>query len=169
MIQDLVDAARIEAGQLKVNARPVDIRALILDLKQRMAATGGERVVVEAPEGLPAVLADPDRLERVLMNLLSNALKFSTEGTAITVIAAKHADEVVTTVSDRGRGIPPDEQLHLFERYYRTKESRKRPEGLGLGLFITKELVEAQGGRIWVESEVDKGSSFYFTLPLAKT
>jgi signal transduction histidine kinase len=113
------------------------------------------------------VLADPDRLERILMNLLTNALKYSAPGTPVTVALARRDGQVVTAVSDQGPGIPPDELPHLFERYYRARETRERKEGLGLGLYITKGLVEAHGGRLWVESQVGKGSTFSFSLPAA--
>lgn len=166
MIQDLVDAARIESDQLTVNAKPVDIRGFLIDLKERMAeVAGAERVLVEVPEGLPLVLADPDRLERIISNLLANALKYSAPDTQVVVTATQGEGQVVTAVADRGQGIPPEMLSHLFERYYRTSLARESKEGLGLGLYITKGLVEAHGGCIWVESEVGKGSTFYFSLP----
>ena len=168
MIQDLVDSARLEAEQLKLNRVPLDLRQFVLDLKERLAGLlEARRIRVEAPEGLPPVSADPDRLERILTNLLSNALKYSAPGTEVTVTLARQDGEVVTSVTDRGRGISPEDLPHMFERYYRGREARERREGLGLGLYITKGLVEAHGGRIWVESEVGKGSTFSFTLPIA--
>jgi two-component system phosphate regulon sensor histidine kinase PhoR len=168
MIQDLVDAARIETGQLKIDARPLDMRAFLLDLRERMSEVGGaERISVAAPESLPPVLADADRLERILMNLLTNALKYSAPGTPVTVSVTLRDRELVTAVSDQGSGIPPDELRRLFERYYRARAGRERKEGLGLGLYITKGLVEAHGGHIWVESELGRGSTFYFSLPIA--
>jgi len=168
MIQDLVDAAGIEAGQLRMDVRPLDLHAGISDLKERLAAVGGERIRVEAPEKLPQVSADPDRVERILTNLLTNALKYSLPGTPVTVTLTKRKGEVVTAVSDRGPGIPPDALPHLFERYYRAREAREHRAGLGLGLYIAKGLVEAHGGRIWVESRAGQGSTFYFTLPAAR-
>jgi signal transduction histidine kinase len=167
MIQDLVDSARIESGQLKVNAAPLDLRQYVLDLKARLAASlAMDRVTVEAPEGLPTAQADPARLDRVLTNLLSNALKYSEPNTPVTVRLTRTDGEIVTAVSDRGRGIAPEELPNLFQRYYRAQAGRERTGSLGLGLYIAKGLVEAHGGRIWVESELGKGSTFSFSLPL---
>jgi len=168
MIQDLVDSARLEAGQLRPNRMPLDLRQLVLGLKGRLAEVlEAQRIRVEAPEGLPPVYADPDHVERILTNLLTNALKYSAPGTEVTVALARQDGEIVTSVTDRGPGIPPEELPHMFERYYRGREALARREGLGLGLYITKGLVEAHGGRVWVESEVGKGSTFSFTLPIA--
>ena len=169
MIQDLGDAARLETGQLRLERRPVDLRQYLLDLKERLVGTMEvERIRIEAPEGLPPVSADPDRLERILVNLLSNALKYSDPGTEVTVTLAQRGGEIATSVTDRGRGIAPEDLPHMFERYYRARAARERREGLGLGLYITKGLVEAHGGRIWVESQVGKGSTFSFALPIAR-
>ncbi len=166
MIQDLVETARLEAGRLELSLQPVDLRAFVLDLLERQAEmleVGRIRLV--APEVLPPVRADPDRLERILVNLLSNALKYSQPGTEVTVTLRVQDGQVVTAVSDRGPGIAPEDLPHIFERYYRARKGKARPEGLGLGLYITRGLVEAHGGRIWVESRVGEGSAFSFTLP----
>lgn len=168
MIQDLVDSVRLEAGQLRMECVPVDLRAFVLDLEGRVAGVlDMDRVRVEIPEGLPPVSADPSRLERIFINLLSNALKYSPPETEVTVTAERRGGMVQVSVSDRGVGIAPDDVPHLFQRYYRAKGTRKA-EGLGLGLYITRMLVEAHGGKIWVESELGKGSTFSFTLPVAR-
>ena len=101
----------------------------------------------------------------IVRNLLENAQKFSAPETPINVTARQEGEEVDIAVTDRGIGIAPDDQPHIFDRFYRVEQMRKA-EGTGLGLYITKRLVEAHGGRIWVESEVGKGSTFSFTLPL---
>ncbi len=168
MIQDLVDAARQEAGQLELSRQPVDLPAFARDLLARQAEvleTG--RIAVEAEADLPPVQADAGRLERILVNLLSNALKYSQPGTPVTVRLARAGDMVVTSVTDRGRGIAPEDVPRLFQRYFRAEAGRGR-EGVGLGLYITRTLVEAHGGRIWVESEPGRGSTFSFSLPLAR-
>ncbi|MBI4498160.1 MAG: ATP-binding protein, partial [Chloroflexi bacterium] len=147
--------------------RPLDLRAFLLDLKERLAGlAGAERIRLEAPAGLSPVLADPDRLERILMNLLGNALKYSAPDTEITVTLAQREREVVTAVKDHGPGIAPEDLPHLFQRYRRTQAAQAHQEGLGLGLYITKGLVEAHGGRIWAESQLGLGSTFSFTLPV---
>jgi signal transduction histidine kinase len=167
MIQDLVDSARQEAGQLRLNVQPTDVRAFVADVLTRTrTALDTSRVHNEIIADIPPVLADHDRLERILMNLLSNALKYSPPTTPVTINATPAEQEVIIAIADQGVGIPPEDQQHLFERFYRAKGTRQT-EGIGLGLYITKLLVEAQGGRIWVESETGRGSTFYFTLPVA--
>jgi two-component system phosphate regulon sensor histidine kinase PhoR len=125
-----------------------------------------QRVEVLIAPDSPAVDADPDRLERIFANLVSNALKYSAPEMPVVIRAEAKDREMVVAVADRGEGIDPKDVPHIFERYYRTGDKR-RSGGIGLGLYITKMLVEAHGGRIWVESELGKGSTFYFTLPLA--
>ncbi len=169
MIQDLVDSARSETGQLALDRRPVDLRAFALDLKQQLRASmDTARVEVQMPDDLPPVWADPARLERILTNLWSNALKYSAPGTPVTVSAHQEDGVVITSVADRGRGIPPEDLPRLFQRYFRTEAAAEARQGLGLGLYISRTLVEAHGGRIWVESVVGKGSTFSFSLPLAQ-
>lgn len=167
MIQDLVDSARLESGQLELNRTPVDLHSFILDLVERFAGVlESDRIRLDAPQNLPMVLADQNRLERILTNLLTNAFKYSEPGTEVTVTLSQSGGDVVTSVSDRGQGIPAEELTHIFRRFHRTRDARQRREGLGLGLYITRLLVEAHGGRIWVDSEVGKGSNFHFTLPV---
>ncbi len=167
MIQDLVDSARLESGQLELNRTPVDLRSFILDLIERFAGVlESDRIRLDVPPKLPTVLADQNRLERIVTNLLTNAFKYSEPGTDVTVTISDAGGEVVTSVSDRGQGIPAEELAHIFRRFHRTRDARQRREGLGLGLYITRLLVEAHGGRIWVDSEVGKGSTFHFTLPV---
>ncbi len=169
MIQDLVDAARIEAGQLKLRLQAVDLRAFIVGLLERQAETlEVGRIRLIAPADLPPVRADPDRLERILVNLLSNALKYSWPGTEVTITLSRRAGEVITAIRDRGPGIAPEDLPHIFERFYRVRKGRPRAEGLGLGLYITKGLVEAQRKRIWAESEPGVGSTFSFSLSIAE-
>lgn len=168
MIQDLVDMARMESRQLQLNTRSLDLRSFVEDLRLRLdGVLDLERVRVEIPPDFPPILADPDRLERVLTNLLSNALKYSPSDTEVLLTARRAGGEAVVSMVDRGVGIAPEDLPHVFERYYRVKGTRKT-EGLGLGLYITRMLVEAQGGRVWAESEPGKGSRFSLTLPVAE-
>jgi signal transduction histidine kinase len=170
MIQDLVDSARLESGQLRLERVPIELGAFLSDLKVRLAGVMEmDRVRVETPAGMPPVLADPNRLERIFTNLLSNALKYSDPGTEVTVRLQQRDGKVVASVSDRGRGIAPDEMELLFQPFLRTRRALERREGLGLGLYITKRLVEAHDGELWVESELGKGSTFSFTLPVARS
>jgi signal transduction histidine kinase len=166
MIEDMVDAARVEGGALVLQREPVDLAKHLRELLDHNARViDVARIRCEVPPDLPRVSADPARLERVFLNLLSNALKYSL-GDALVIVRARAVDEMVeVTVTDQGPGVPPEELPHLFERFYRVPHSGARTEGLGLGLFITRRLVEEHGGRTWVESAVGKGSTFAFTLP----
>jgi signal transduction histidine kinase len=167
MIQDLVESARLEAGQSELQTQPTDLLNLILELVGRIGTLDDQaRLRVDAPDLAPPVLADPERIERVLVNLVSNALKYSTPGTPVVLTVQPRDGEAVVSVVDQGPGIPPEEIPRLFQRYRRADAGRKTG-GLGLGLYIARLIVAAHGGRIWVESEVGVGSTFSFTLPLA--
>jgi len=167
MIQDMVDATRLEGGQLTFHLQQVDLKTYLDDLLARAATVlDVRRIRIQVPAHLPPVAADYDRLERIFINLLSNALKFSGPETPVVIRACAADGKVEIAVSDRGSGIPPEDLPHLFQRFYRVKGER-RAEGIGLGLYITRLLVEAHGGHIQVESEVGKGSTFTFTLPVA--
>ncbi len=168
MIQDLADAARLAGEQLELVLDRVDLAHYLADLLDRVKMTlDVERITTEIAPDLPLVAADYDRLERIFLNLLSNALKYSPAGTPVTIRACRRDDTVVIAVADQGRGIPVEDQAHIFDRFYRVKAERKA-EGIGLGLYITRLLVEAHGGRIRVESEPGNGSVFSFTLPIAE-
>jgi signal transduction histidine kinase len=120
---------------------------------------------LEFADGLPQVKADPMRVDRILFNLLENAIKYSPDKSVIKISVQKDRKMVVTGVSDQGIGISPEDRGKLFELFERL-DSGSRSQGLGLGLVVCKRLVEAQGGQISVESEPGKGSTFYFTLPV---
>jgi len=169
MIQDLVDMARLEGGQMRLELQPVDLAAFIKDLLKRLyGALEVHRITADVPPELPPVRADFNRLERIVLNLLTNALKYSPGETPVCIRVRLCDDEVVVSIIDQGRGILPEDLPRLFQRFYRTTGER-RAEGIGLGLYITRMLVEAHGGRIWVESEVGKGSTFSFTLPVDRS
>jgi PAS domain S-box-containing protein len=168
MIQDLVESARLEAGALELHREPIDICNLLRDLSHRVGTPEDRgRLQVECPVGLPAVPADGERIERAIVNLITNALKYSPPTSPVTVKAEQSDGEVVVSVMDRGMGIAPDELPHVFDRFYRARAG-KRAEGLGLGLYITRLMVEAHGGRVDVESQVGVGSTFRFTLPISE-
>jgi NtrC-family two-component system sensor histidine kinase KinB len=134
---------------------------------QLIGSTHAERIHIVAPASLPLVSADPALLARIVTNLLVNALKYSTPDTAVTVTLTQHGGEIVMSILDHGPGIAPSDLPHIFEKYARMRSGHEDSGSLGLGLHITKRLVEVHGGHIWVESEVDKGSTFSFSLPIA--
>jgi signal transduction histidine kinase len=165
MLRDLADAARSEGGGIELAARAVPLRAFVAELLDLSdGAMEAQRVENAVPEELPPVLADPDRLDRILANLVGNALKYSQD--RVVVGARADGAQVHVTVSDRGPGIAGGDLPRIFDRYYRGQ--RHEGEGLGLGLFIVRKLVEAHGGRIWAESRPGEGSTFTFTLPAAQ-
>jgi PAS domain S-box-containing protein len=167
MIQDLVESARLESGRLALQQEPTDLAQLVFAIVGRMGtAADRDRIIVDAPKRLPPVAVDRERIERVIVNLLANALKYSAPETPVTLLLDERGTAVVAAVSDQGVGIPPEDIPHLFQRYYRARTGRKA-EGLGLGLYIARLIVEAHGGQIWVESEPGRGSTFTLTLPLA--
>jgi PAS domain S-box-containing protein len=169
MIKNLVESVRLESGQLSLHPEPLVLQEMLAELRERMSADAeGSAFVIEDPSGLPPVLADRTGLERVVVNLVSNAIQHSPQGEPPVVHLGRRSEQAVVSVSDSGEGISPSELPHIFGRFYRAKGSRKGP-GLGLGLYIARMLVEAHGGEIWVESEVRRGSRFNFTLPLASS
>jgi PAS domain S-box-containing protein len=165
MIRDLVDSVRLEAGGAASERQPVALGPFLREFLGRYeGALAAERVRTEIPGQLPDVCADAERLERILTNLLTNALKYSAPGSEVTVRAEAREQEVVVSVCDRGPGIPPEELPRVFQRFYRARAGTRKG-GIGLGLHITKLLVEAQGGRIWAQSREGEGSTFCFALP----
>ncbi len=167
MIQDLVDTILMDARELRMDRQPLNLSSMVSSmLDPANPVIEARRITSGIPAGLPLVLADPNRLERILMNLLSNALKYSLPESEVLVKAELAGGEVTTAIIDHGKGIAREDLPHIFEHFHKPISGRKAG-GLGLGLFVTKMLVEAHGGRIWVESELGEGSTFYFTLPLA--
>ncbi|MHB9107719.1 MAG: PAS domain-containing sensor histidine kinase [Armatimonadota bacterium] len=167
MLKDLTELARIEGGQLQLQREPIALPAYLRDFLQRSATVFDVgRIDLQVAEDVPRVLADADRLDRILTNLLSNAQKYAEPGTPIHISVRRQDDEVVVAVSDQGRGIAPEDLPHLFQRFSRAK-GEHRATGTGLGLYITRVLVEAHGGHIQVKSQVGQGSTFSFTLPVA--
>ncbi|MBI2864122.1 MAG: PAS domain S-box protein [Chloroflexi bacterium] len=169
MISDLLDVSRIEARQLALMRKEVDLLSLVQGAAQRTADIGaGHPVRLEAHGEIPPLEADPDRLEQVLTNLLSNAAKYSYPGTEIVVEVEARPGEALVSVTNQGKGVKPEDRDKLFTRFHRTRQAKEeRVPGLGLGLYIAKGLVEAHGGRIWVESQPGKFATFRFTLPVA--
>ena len=168
LISDLLDVARIQAGGMAVEPVPVEAASLVQEAME--AATplaSGKKLTLqrELPEDLPSVCSDRDRVLQVFGNLIGNAIKFTPEGGRITIRAENEPHEVRFAVCDTGPGIPPEHLPHVFDRYWQAKSTAKL--GTGLGLSIAKGIVEAHGGRIWVESEPGQGASFLFTLPSA--
>lgn len=170
LINDLLDITKIEAGKTEWGMEPVlgaDIIERAIALTHSSVEQSGLELISEIEDGLPDVVGDRNRLEQVVINLISNAMKFTEDG-SITCRARKINNELVISVVDTGKGIPDVDQEKIFERFKQTgKQLKGKPKGTGLGLSICKEIVKYHGGRIWVESEMGKGSTFSFTLPFS--
>ncbi len=169
LVEDLQDLALVEAGQLRLERQPMAagdvIEKTVATVRAHSGATGPALAVVVAPD-LPVVQADPERVGQVLRNLLSNALHHTPPEGRITVEARAASGGIEVAVSDTGSGIAPEQAEFVFERFYRADPSRNRATGgAGLGLAIVKQLVEAHGGRVWLESVTGKGTTVWFTLP----
>lgn len=167
LVSDLLDMSQIDEGRLRVEPRAVSPLRLCEEAVRTAAHPGlSHLLTVEAEPDLPAVLADPNRIHQAISNLISNAVKFSPEDSEIIVGARRQNGHVEFYVADRGIGIPRGEQSRLFTRFHRAANAHSPDTpGAGLGLYITKGIVEAHGGTIGLESELGRGSMFYFTLP----
>jgi signal transduction histidine kinase len=167
LILELLDVSRIETGRLEIRREAMRWTEFVRDVVQHHhTATRQRRFYLSIPAASSVVLGDRDRLEQVLGNLLENAVKYSPEGTDIFVEVREDGDRVITSIRDQGIGIPMDEIGQVFERFHRGRQvSSTNYGGLGLGLYISKEIVERHGGTIWVESREGQGTTFYFALP----
>jgi PAS domain S-box-containing protein len=169
ILENLLELSRYQAGRLQIHRETVEIPYIAQNVIAKLKAPDEtHKFAVDFPYDLPPVEADPVRVERILYNLLENAVKYSPEKSVIKVHAQKKNGMVVTRVEDKGVGMSVEDKGKLFELFERVGDPSKA-RGLGLGLVVCKRLVEAQGGQIWVESQEGQGSSFYFTLPINKT
>lgn len=170
LVNDLQELSKAEAGYLPINIQRVNLRPLLESLVEKFTdqlLEDGPVLLLECPSVLPPVLADIDRTEQVLVNLLGNAVRYTNEG-SITIRAGTEASQLWIAVIDTGIGIAPENLPHVFERFWRADQSRDRHSGgTGIGLTISHRLIELQGGQIQVESELGVGSTFQFFLPLA--
>jgi two-component system, OmpR family, phosphate regulon sensor histidine kinase PhoR len=171
LTDDLLKLARIEAGKLEVEFQPVSVAELVESCAATTLFKASHREIalnLSYPPGLPSVRGDASLLREVIQNLLDNAVQYTSPGGSVNLTAALRDHEAVITVADTGIGIPLADQERIFERFYRVDAARSREVGgTGLGLSIAKHIVEAHGGRLWVESVVGQGSQFHFSVPLA--
>jgi PAS domain S-box-containing protein len=171
IVNDMLDIAKIESGNITLHRKPVNVADIV---RQSIQVVEGParlaKVTLDAklPARLRPVMVDPDRMVQALVNLLSNAVKFAPQGSTVSIGAAATETSITLTVSDQGEGIAPENLNRLFKKFQQVdSSSSRRKGGTGLGLAITKALVEQHGGRIFVDSEVDKGTRFSFTMPVA--
>ena len=167
LIQDLLDVTRLELGRMRLTPqmiRAVDLVEVAVDTLAPLAAARRLRLEATVSSPVETVQADPDRILQVLSNLIGNAVKFTPAGGRVDVHVTSDGDAVRFTVQDTGPGIPPDELPRVFDRFWQSKRTNR--SGAGLGLAIARGLIQAHGGRIWVESTLNEGTAVHFTLPL---
>jgi two-component system sensor histidine kinase KdpD len=163
---EVIEMARIEAGKLHLEKRPVAVAEIIDGALSELAQALKDRpVALHVPEGLPAAEADLEFVEQVVKQFVENALKYSPEGSPLSISAALKGAKIVIGVADRGPGIEENERARIFDKFFRGRRHRFETKGTGMGLAIAKGIVEAHGERIWVESEPGQGAAFYFSLP----
>jgi two-component system phosphate regulon sensor histidine kinase PhoR len=170
LVDDLLDLARLESGRIHLQVEPLDPRRLLSGAAERLRPQierARLKLEIDIPAGLPPVLADRDRIEQVMLNLVHNAIKFTPPDGTITVKAERDGQMLKASIIDTGSGIPEADLARLFERFYKADKAR-RSDGTGLGLAITKHIVQSHGGDVTAESEPGSGSTFIFTLPIAE-
>jgi two-component system sensor histidine kinase KdpD len=166
LVTEAIQMARIEAGRVHLERESYPVQQLIESALDKLGPMVRERSIdVKLPSELPAVWVDRELIEIALRQLIDNALKYSPQGSPVTVAAEASDGRVIVSVVDRGPGIPEEEQSRIFDKFYRAEASRHQIPGAGLGLVIAREIIQVHGGEIWVESKPSKGSTFRFSLP----
>jgi PAS domain S-box-containing protein len=171
LVNSMLDLSRIESGTMAMEIRERELTPCLLDVTRRMEyfVKGlGIKIDLKLPKSLPTVSFDKDRIEQVMINLIDNAIKFSDKGGKIRISVTDEKKQILISVEDQGMGIPEKDQAVIFNEFSQLKRKKTGISGTGLGLAISKKIVEAHGGRIWVESMPQKGSKFFFSLPLIK-
>jgi signal transduction histidine kinase len=169
LIDDVLDLAKVEAGQIELEVMPFSLREALergAVIVRERATRKDVRISVSSDPGVDVVMGDERRIRQVVFNLLSNAVKFAPAGSTVDVAATRVDGVVRVSVSDSGPGIAPEDQARIFEEFQQAAAGREQHEGTGLGLALSRRLVELHGGQIWVDSEVGRGSTFAFTLPM---
>jgi len=166
LIDELLDVSRIQSGRVDFSSDEMDVRQLAVEVAERMQTTTASHTITVEPGAPVRIAADRDHLEQVLNNLIANAVKYTPDGGEITVRVGEEGGQATISVRDTGIGIPPEELEAVFGLFYRSPDRRARDVGgMGLGLYISKEIVDRHGGRIWAESELGKGTTFQVRLP----
>jgi signal transduction histidine kinase len=166
LIENLLDASRLQAGGIKLNRTDIAFGSFADRLAEKFRTqTDKHPIVVDFPPDFPVVVADEVRLEQVLSNLLSNAIKYSPSGGEIRISGNVRPEQVIICVKDQGPGIAPGDIPHIFDRFYRADSASRTTKGAGLGLYLTRAVVEAHGGRIWVDPQTVGGARICFSLP----
>ncbi len=171
-IDELLDLAKGETDMIRLNLEEINMATMLQDIANEMipvAISNRQTMTFDIPSSLPTIVADRERVQQIVMNLLNNASKFTPEEGEITLTAKGEENNIVVEIKDTGRGISKEDQKRLFEPYFRRVDDRERLSGLGLGLALSKRFVELHGGQIWVKSRKGRGSTFGFSLPITAT
>ena len=165
LIENLLDASRLQAGGMALNRSDLNLPDLARRVTERMQTqTHKHTLVASFPENFPIVLADENRIQQVLTNLVGNAIKYAPDG-EIRISGEVRPESVIVCVSDQGPGIAPEDIPHVFDRFYRAPDMARHTKGAGLGLFLSRAIVEAHSGTIWVDTAPGQGTRIYFSLP----
>jgi signal transduction histidine kinase len=166
LIENLLDATRLQSGTISLNRSDLALAHTTERVVERFRVQSPQHVfMVDFPGDFPVIMGDEDRLEQVLYNLLSNAIKYSPKGGEIRITGQIRIEQIIICVSDQGPGIAPGDIPYIFDRFYRASEASKKTKGAGLGLFLSRAVIEAHGGRIWVDPMPDQGARICFSLP----
>ena len=169
LINDLLDVTKINSGKLQYNNQEFELQPMLTELVEDLQRTSTKHHLIEIYGTVGQVFADKDRIEQVVINLITNAIKYSPEGDQVIIRAKQVDEEIVVSIQDFGVGISKNNQFKVFEQFYRVSAEKQNTfPGVGLGLYISAEIIKRTGGRIWVISEENKGSCFYFSLPIHK-
>lgn len=170
LVDNLLQLTRAEMGKLQPKKEELDIEAIAKRIRERLALMAeGKKVKIKISKGFPKAVGDSEMTERVLLNLMENAVKYNKEGGLVSLSYKVRNEELEVRVRDQGEGIPSQDLPYIFERFYKADKARVKGSGMGLGLAIVKSLVEAQGGKVKVESKLGEGTTFSFTLPLKES
>jgi signal transduction histidine kinase len=165
LIENLLDASRLQAGGMDLKRSEISLHLIAARLAERFQTqTNQHDIIVDIPEHFPVVMADETRIEQVLSNLISNAIKYAPDG-EIHIIGQTHPDQVIICVTDEGPGIAVSDMPHIFDRFYRAHETSRKTKGAGLGLYLARAIIEAHNGRMWADPKTDKGARICFSLP----
>ena len=166
LINNLLDASRLEAGALSINAIDFSMQALVERVVERFKTqTDKHTFCLKFPESFPVIMGDEDRIEQVMYNLVSNAVKYSPKGGEICISGEARQDEVIICVDDQGGGIAPGDIHYIFDRFYRADAAQKKTQGAGLGLYLSRAVIEAHKGKIWADPRYEDGARICFSLP----
>jgi K+-sensing histidine kinase KdpD len=166
LIENLLDASRLQAGGFNLNLAEIKMDKLAAEVGARLQTrTEEHKILIQFPEDFPTIVGDQNRLEQVFYNLLENAVKYSPNGGEIRVSGQIRAKQIIVCIQDQGTGISREDIPHVFDRFYRAEDAAKNTQGAGLGLFLSRAIIEAHNGRIWVEPRSVKGTRICFSIP----